>query len=388
MIILSIKYGVGIMSGTSLDGIDIALVKMNDSGLNTKLHLIGFQTIPFEEELRDEIKRSLSIEKSNVELICSLNFKLGYAFSNAVKKVCKNLNFDISKIDFIGSHGQTIFHIPKDSNEFKKSTLQIGEPSIIAYELGCQVISNFRSMDMAAGGEGAPLVPFTEYILYRCDKNRVLQNIGGIGNATIIPKNCKLNDVFAFDTGPGNMIIDEITYRLTGIPYDKGGQLAQKGKIIEHMLKELMEHEYILRCPPKSTGREMFGYQFVDKILEQHSNESKEDIISTATMFTAKSIEYNYRNFIMPKVKIDEIIIGGGGSYNNTLLRMIRESMRECKVLTQEDLGFSSDSKEAIAFAILANETLNGNFSNVPTATGANQRVILGSITPAPKKFN
>lgn len=385
---MDIKYGIGIMSGTSLDGIDIALIKIKDSGVNAKFELIGFETISFEEDLREEIKRSLSIEKSNVELICSLNFKLGYAFSNAVKKACKNFNFDISRIDFIGSHGQTIFHIPKDSNELKKSTLQIGEPAVIAYEIGCQVVSNFRSMDMAAGGEGAPLVPFTEYLLYRCDKNRVLQNIGGIGNATIIPKNCNLNDIFAFDTGPGNMIIDEITYRLTGMPYDKGGQIALKGKIIEPMLKELMEHEYILRYPPKSTGREIFGYQFVDKILEHHSNECKEDIIATTTMFTAKSIEYNYRNFIMPKIKIDEIIIGGGGSYNDTLLKMIRECIKECKVLTQEDLGFSSDSKEAIAFAVLANETLHGNFSNVPTATGAKERVILGNITPPPKKFN
>lgn len=382
------KYGIGIMSGTSLDGIDIALIKIKDFGVNTKLDLIGFETIPFEEDLREEIKRSLSIERSNAQLICSLNFKLGYAFSNAVKKACKNFNFDISKIDFIGSHGQTIFHIPKDSNALKKSTLQIGEPAVIAYEIGCQVVSNFRSMDMAADGEGAPLVPFTEYLLYRCDKNRVLQNIGGIGNATIIPRNCNLNDIFAFDTGPGNMIIDEITYRLTGMPYDKGGQIALKGKIIEPMLKELMEHEYILRYPPKSTGREMFGYQFVDKILEQYSNECKEDIIATTTMFTAKSIEYNYRNFIMPKVKIDEVIIGGGGSYNDTLLKMLRECLIECKVLTQEDLGFSSDSKEAIAFAVLANETLHGNFSNVPTATGAKEHVILGSITPAPKKFN
>ena len=224
------KYGVGIMSGTSLDGIDIALIKIKDSGINTKLDLIGFETIPFEDDLREEIKRSLSIEKSNVELICSLNFKLGYAFSDAVKKACMNFKFDISKIDFIGSHGQTIFHIPKDFNELKKSTLQIGEPAVIAYEIGCQVVSNFRSMDMAAHGEGAPLVPFTEYLLYRCNKNRVLQNIGGIGNATIIPQNCNLNDIFAFDTGPGNMIIDEITYRLTGMPYDKGGQIALRGK--------------------------------------------------------------------------------------------------------------------------------------------------------------
>lgn len=384
---MSEKYAVGIMSGTSLDGIDVAVVKLENYGINTKIDLVGFDTVPFIDDLKEEIKRSLSLDKSNVELICSLNFKLGYAFSEAVKTVCEKINFDLAKIDFIGSHGQTIFHIPKDTEILKKSTLQIGEPSVIAYEIGCQVVSNFRSMDMAAGGEGAPLVPLTEYILYRTGKNRVLQNIGGIGNATVIPANCKLNDIFAFDTGPGNMIIDEVTYKLTNMPYDMGGELAKKGKIINSMLEELMSHEYIVKLPPKSTGREVFGSQFADKILSKYKNESNEDIIATVTMFTAKSIEYNYRNFIMPKVKIDEIIIGGGGSYNTTLLSMIQDCMKECKVLTQEDLGFSSDSKEAIAFAILANETVNGSFGNVPTATGAREFVVLGSITPAPKKF-
>ena len=266
---MSEKYAVGIMSGTSLDGIDVAVVKVDNYGINTKIDLVGFDTVPFSDDLKEEIKKGLSLEKSNVELICSLNFKLGYAFSEAVKTVCMKINFDLAKIDFIGSHGQTIFHIPKDTGILKKSTLQIGEPSVIAYEIGCQVVSNFRSMDMAAGGEGAPLVPLTEYILYRNDKNRVLQNIGGIGNATVIPANCKLNDIFAFDTGPGNMIIDEVTYKLTNMPYDIGGELAKKGKIINSMLEELMSHEYIVKLPPKSTGREVFGSQFADKILDK-----------------------------------------------------------------------------------------------------------------------
>ena len=381
------KYGVGIMSGTSLDGIDVVLIKIKGHGLDTNLDVIAFDTIPFDVELRNEIKKCISIKDSDSQLVCSLNFELGYAFSNAVKALCKKINFDIRNIDFVGSHGQTIFHIPNDIGEFKRSTLQLGEPAVIAYEIGCTVVSNFRTMDMAVGGQGAPLVPLTEYILYKCNKNRVLQNIGGIGNVTFIPKNSSLNDVFAFDTGPGNMIIDETVYRLTGEKYDKNGKMAARGKVIYRLLNDLMKNDYIYKVPPKTTGRELFGAQFVDEILKKCKNEKIEDVIATVTMFTAKSIEYNYKNYIEPKYNIDEVIIGGGGSYNNALVGMIKEFMPDYNVLTQEELGFSSESKEAIAFAILANETLEGSFGNVPAATGAYEKVILGNITPAPRKF-
>ncbi|MEW9926446.1 anhydro-N-acetylmuramic acid kinase AnmK [Clostridium butyricum] len=316
-----------------------------------------------------------------------MNFELGHAFSNAVKVLCNKINFDVENIDFIGSHGQTIFHIPNDVGELKKSTLQIGEPAIIAYEIGCTVVSNFRTMDIAAGGQGAPLVPLSEYILYKSNKNRVLQNIGGIGNVTVIPKNSRLDDVFAFDTGPGNMIIDETVFRLTGEKYDNNGEIAARGKIIYRLLDDLMKNKYIYQSPPKTTGRELFGAQFVHNILKKCDNEKIEDIIATVTMFTAKSIEYNYKNYIEPKYTIEEVIIGGGGSYNNTLLSMMKDIMPNYKILTQEELGFSSENKEAIAFAILANETLEGSFGNIPAATGAYEKVILGNITPAPKKF-
>ncbi|RQN10274.1 anhydro-N-acetylmuramic acid kinase [Clostridium butyricum] len=381
------KYGIGIMSGTSLDGIDVVLIKIDGYGLDTKLHVVAFDTIPFNVELRNKIKKCISIKDSDSQLICSLNFELGHAFSNGVKVLCKKINFDVENIDFIGSHGQTIFHIPNDVGEFKRSTLQIGEPAIIAYEIGCTVVSNFRTMDIAAGGQGAPLVPLSEYILYKSNKNRVLQNIGGIGNVTVIPKNSRLDDVFAFDTGPGNMIIDETVFRLTGEKYDKNGEIAARGKIIYRLLDDLMKNKYIYQSPPKTTGRELFGAQFVHKILKKCDNEKIEDIIATVTMFTAKSIEYNYKNYIEPKYTIEEVIIGGGGSYNNTLLSMMKDIMPNYKILTQEELGFSSENKEAIAFAILANETLEGSFGNITAATGAYERVILGNITPAPKKF-
>jgi anhydro-N-acetylmuramic acid kinase len=374
------------MSGTSLDGIDIALVRIQNSGRDTKAELIDFLTLPFSEEIRQEIVDSISIERSNVQLICSLNFKLGYLFADAVKQICKCNNLSLSEIAVIGSHGQTIYHQPEQEGNFIPSTLQIGEPAVIAYETNTVVVSNFRTMDMAAGGQGAPLVPYTEWILYGSEtKSRLLQNIGGIGNVTVIPKAASLEDVYAFDTGPGNMIIDELCRKLFNIPYDKGGKLAAKGTVNKELLKRCMDIPYITAKPPKSTGRELFGKQFVDKIIEQYNHISKYDLLATMTMFTAKTIAENYRRFIFPNLQVDEVIVGGGGSYNDKLLAMLRELLQnECEVLTQEDIGLSSEAKEAVAFAILANETMNGNCSNVPSATGAKHPVILGNITLPP----
>lgn len=376
------KYAVGLMSGTSLDGIDVALVEIDGFGESTEVKLIEFINEKIPEDIKEEIKLSFTIDKSSVELICSLNFKLGYLFAEAVKKVCEKAGIQLERLDFIGSHGQTAFHIPRAYGNHVKSTLQIGEPAVIAYETGVTVVSNFRTMDMAAGGEGAPLVPYTEYILYKSDKNRALQNIGGIGNVTVLPKNSRLEDMHAFDTGPGNMIIDEVTKRLKGISYDKGGQFAAKGQVHEELLKELMNMDYIKLAPPKTTGRELFGSQFVDRLLEKWGYLEAEDLIATATAFTAKSIAENYRWFVFDKCPIDEVILGGGGSYNSTLVKMIREYLPECKVMIQEDIGYSSDAKEAVAFALLANETLNGCCGNVIGATGAKERVVLGNITP------
>jgi anhydro-N-acetylmuramic acid kinase len=381
------KYAVGLMSGTSLDGIDAALVKITDHGIKTKAELIDFICLDLSENIKNKIKACCSISDSNTEVICSLNFELGYIFAEAVKKVCYKANFDINKLDFIGSHGQTIYHLPKSKDELFKSTLQIGEAAVIAYETNCQVVSNFRTMDMAAEGEGAPLVPYTDYILFKGDKGRALQNIGGIGNVTVIPKECSLQNVYAFDTGPGNMIIDEVTKKLMDLPYDKNGEFASRGKIIDDILNTLMEIEYIKCEPPKTTGRELFGAQFVDKLLVKYPDVKPEDLIATITMFTAKSIEWNYRNYIFNKDKIDEIIITGGGSYNKTLVSNIKQLIPECRVMTGEEFGISSEAKEAVAFAILANETLNGNFSNVKGATGAKENVILGNITPKPRRL-
>lgn len=375
------KYVVGVMSGTSLDGIDVALVKIDGYGQNSKVRLIKYIKEDMPKDVKKEIMNCCDINKSNVRDICSLNFKLGYIFADAIRKLCKEIDFPIEKVDLIGCHGQTIYHLANDNEKYIRSTLQIGEPAVIAYQTKTKVVSNFRTMDMAAGGQGAPLVPYTEYLIYRNSKSRLLQNIGGIGNVTVIPGNCTIEDVYAFDTGPGTMIIDEAVKQLKGMPYDRNGDIAFKGKINVDLLKELMNMDYVKKLPPKTTGREMFGEEFTYNLIKKWSHISDENFICTITAFTANSISEGYKKFIFPNVKIEEIIIGGGGSYNNTLVGMLKRLLPDYKIMIQEDLGYSSDAKEAIAFAILANETINNNYGNITKATGAKERVILGNIT-------
>ncbi|MBT2577902.1 anhydro-N-acetylmuramic acid kinase [Bacillus sp. ISL-8] len=380
-------YIAGIMSGTSLDGIDVALVHIKGNGIDSKVELIHFTTVPFCNDIKNEIQHALSIENSNVQLICSLNFKLGLCFANAVKEVCKQADLSLKQLDLIGSHGQTIYHQPKQKGNFISSTLQIGEPAVIAYETETTVISNFRTMDMAAGGQGAPLVPYSEIILYQHQiKNRLLQNIGGIGNVTVIPSKRSNKSVIAFDTGPGNMVIDDVCQRLFQLPYDQNGRIAKQGVVVDEMLTYCMNHPFLKMNPPKSTGREQFGIEFVNELLKQFEKHSNENILTTVTMFTASSIVHHYKGFILPYYEIDEVILGGGGSYNRTLVEMIRNGLKEekCAIFIQEDIGYSSEAKEAIAFAILANETHHRNPSNVPSATGAKQSVVLGNITFPP----
>lgn len=379
-------YAVGLMSGTSLDGIDAALVQIEGSGYESKVKLLHFITMPFSSQLKREIEQAISVESSNVQLICSLNFKLGYAFADAVKRLCQKAEFSLEHVDVIGSHGQTIYHQPYASGNTAMSTLQIGEPAVIAYETKTKVVANFRVMDMAAGGQGAPLVPHTERILYsHADRTRLLQNIGGIGNVTLIPPKHFPIPIVAFDTGPGNMMIDEACQQLFNVSFDENGRLAAGGKIISELLEDCMNHDYMKLSPPKSTGRELFGTQYTRRLLEKYGKHKKEDLLATITMFTASSIAHHYETFIFPVYSIDEVIIGGGGSYNNTLMNMIKTQLgKRCRVYTQEEIGMSSEAKEAVAFAVLANETLSGYPSNVPSATGALSPVILGNITPVP----
>ncbi|MEG0823549.1 MAG: anhydro-N-acetylmuramic acid kinase AnmK [Erysipelotrichaceae bacterium] len=377
-------YAIGLMSGTSLDGIDAVLCEITGSKETTSVEQLGFVTVPYSNDLVEKIKASCDISTSDVQTICSLNFELGKAFSKAVTMLLEETQFD-KKIDFIATHGQTIYHLPHANNKYEASTLQIGEPAILAYDHHTKVISNFRVMDIAAKGEGAPMVPYSEYILYnKKNKTTVLQNIGGIGNVTILPAKGTIEDVYAFDTGPGNMMIDEAMKQLYNKNYDKSGETAAKGQVIEELLQKLLSNPYINKIPPKTTGREMFGKQYITPLIKEYKKYNKEDIITTLTKFTALTIALNYKMFIMNRHTIDTVIIGGGGAHNTTLLNYIKEELEDIEVITQEEAGYSSDSKEAIAFVILGNETLHGNSSNIKLATGAKHSVILGNITPNP----
>ncbi len=372
-------YAIGLISGTSLDGCDAALIKIEGE----KVTPVAFVTLPMSDALRAKILDCCSLDKSNIGLTCSVNAELGYWFAEGARAVCQEAGVALKDVACIGSHGQTVYHIPVDEGDWLASTLQIGEPAIIAYETGVTVVSSFRAMDMAAGGRGAPLVPYAEYLLYRSDKPRALQNLGGIGNVTGLPANCAMDDVFAFDTGPANMIINALAKHFYNLDYDEDGNIAQAGEVNEALLAEWMEIPYVTAPPPKATGRELYGAQFVEAELAKHPGIAPADWLATATMYTAKSIEVNYRMYVFPRCPAEEVILSGGGAHNLTLRRYLQALLPECTVLTQEDLGWSSDSKEAVAFALMAYETLHGRPSNVPGATGAKRPVVLGNITPA-----
>ncbi len=361
-----VHYAVGLMSGTSLDGVDAALVSIDSE---RKMTLIGFKTLPIEAPLNRRLKQAMDKTHSNSPLLCSLNFELGYLFVKAIKAVCQHCNFTLNQLDFIASHGQTIYHLSQPSNGQVRSTLQLGEPAVIAYETRVPVVSNFRTMDIAAGGEGAPLVPFFDYMYYRGLETVCLLNIGGIANVTLIPGASSLQEVIAFDTGPGNMVIDGLMKHFFDRPYDEQGSIAKEGTVNESLLRCLLDEPFIHQPPPKSTGREQYGDDFLEKLI--HSSLKKEDLIATLTEFTVASILVNIASFDVAK-----IIVSGGGVHNKTLMTRL-----QAKFQGEVCVSEAPDAKEAMAFALLGYETLHRRPSNVPSATGAKKRVVLGSVT-------
>ena len=375
----------GLMSGTSADGVDVAVVDMDEQ----VVELIAFETFPSQATLCKAIFRLFEPNSARLDDICHFNFVLGEVFAGSIIKLCEAAKIPLSSIDLIGSHGQTIYHNPKGTRyggNLVRSTLQIGEPSIIAQRTGITTVADFRPRDMAANGQGAPLVPFTDYILFSDKKLcRAVQNIGGIANVTYLPANCRLRDVIAFDTGPGNMIIDHFIRMVSAgkQKYDRGGKIASNGTVNETLLKEMLSHAFYKRRPPKTTGREEFGLQYCEAIYKSASERkmSGQDVIATATALTAESIAQAYRRFL-PKAP-DEIILCGGGSHNITLIKMLQDRLGRTKICFSDEFGISSDAKEAVSFAILAYYTIKGRPNNVPGATGADQPLVLGKIVPA-----
>jgi anhydro-N-acetylmuramic acid kinase len=375
----------GLMSGTSVDGVDVAVVDIT----NKKVNLLAFDVFPYPNALRREILQLCHPESASIENICHYNFVLGEIFADAIIKLCSQSGVSLNSIDLVGSHGQTIYHNPRGKRYSKtiiRSTLQIGEPSVIAHRIGITTVADFRPRDMAAGGEGAPLVPYTDYILFGGNRSsRAVQNIGGIANVTFLPRLCKQHDIVAFDTGPGNMVIDGVIRLISDgrRRFDSGGKMAARGTVNKRLLNEMLQHPFLKRHPPKSTGREEFGISFAQKIYKQAVAKciANDDIVATVTAFTATSIALAYHEFL-PAVP-NEVVLCGGGSRNNTLVEMLHSKLPEAKMRSTDDFGISVDAKEAISFAILAWATIKGLTNNVPGVTGADQPVVMGKIIPA-----
>lgn len=368
---------IGLMSGTSVDGIDAALVRIRGGGPGVQIETLHFATYAFDPAVREAIFKLFRPETSSVDYVCQMNFVLGEVFAAAALSLMADAGVKPEQVDLIGSHGQTAWHEPNPltvAGISSRSTLQIGEPAVIRERTGVITVGDFRVADMAAGGQGAPLVPYLDYCLLRHDTlNRATQNIGGIGNVTYLPAGCGAEQIRAFDTGAGNVIIDALVSELFGQPYDKDGAIAATGKVDEALLAELMTHPYFAQQPPKSTGRELLGVQFAKTLI---GRAAPADLVATATAFTAHSIADQYRRFLG---RVDEVIVGGGGARNPVMMRMIAEAIPEARVMTHEAVGISSDAKEAIAFALLANDCVLGLPTNVPGATGG-RPAVLGKV--------
>ena len=376
---------VGLMSGTSLDGVDAALVEIDGEGVDdVRFRVVHWLTAPFDEARREAIHGA--ILAGSAERLCGLHADLGEWLAEAVTRVCDEAGVPRGRVDAVGSHGQTVWHRPPAAG-VRGATLQLGDPATIAERTGIAVVSDFRTRDMAAGGQGAPLVPWVDRLLFSLpDRARALQNIGGIGNVTWVPPRGSPESVLAFDTGPGNALMDTAVEIATGgrMTYDRDGRLGAQGEVDEALLADLLRHPYFAAEPPKSTGREEFGRPFVERLVAATAPEGDRDwldLVATLTELTARSIADAYRRWIVPR-GVEQVVLTGGGARNPTLVRRIRSLLDPLEVVGGEVLGVDPECKEAVAFAVLAWAHLRGIPANVPAATGAAGPRVLGSLTP------
>ncbi len=385
------------MSGTSADGVDVALCRISPltaANPTPRLKLLAHRAFPYAPEVRTAVLAAMNAPQTSTADLARLSWRLGQVYADAVAETLARTGLHP---DLIALHGQTLFHetTPADFlNAPTRSTWQAGEPALLAERFRLPVISDFRSADLAAGGQGAPLVPMLDYTLFRHKtRNRILLNLGGIANLTALPADTGPEAVLAFDTGPANMVIDAAIHHLTGKAYDCGGSMAAKGQVLEPILKNLLTDPYFTQQPPKSCGREQFGANYTTQLLAraQAENASPRDVLATATALTADSILEAYRRFLWPHLgqraplaKATDLIISGGGARNQTLLKRLRAHFEPLyvKVSTTDDLGLPAEAKEAAAFALLGWLTWHHLPGNIPSATGATRPVILGRITP------
>lgn len=383
---------IGLMSGTSCDGVDAALIDIKGAVPNLTIKPIAFVSYPYTSSLREEVL--IASRRGTVATVCHLNVLLGEVFAKAATRVIKKSGLPPSAIHAIGSHGQTIHHLPTPIRVpgfgTLQSTLQIAEPAVIAERTGISTIGNFRARDMAVGGQGAPLAPFAHYCVFRHSSlSRLILNLGGIGNVTYLPRNGLIHSVQAFDTGPANMMLDGLIehYSRGVMSFDRGGKWAAKGTINSALFQKLMAHPYLKIKPPKTTGREDFGEKFLRKILRiaQQKKLTRHDVLATCAWFTAVTIAESLQWLAGP---VDEVIVGGGGVWNRTVMRNLRKIFAPIPVRSFEDTGWSSNAFESVAFALLAYQTIQGLPSNIPSVTGARKSVVLGTIVPGPRHIH
>jgi anhydro-N-acetylmuramic acid kinase len=380
----------GIMSGTSADGVNVALVRIRPGTPAPKLKLLAHCEVPFSPALRRSVLAAMNAASTSTAELAQLNWRLGLAYAEAVRAT---LTAHPMKLDLVGCHGQTVYHQAEASSYAGRTfacTWQIGEMAMLAKEAGAPVISNFRPADMVAGGQGAPLVPLLDYVLFRHEeRGRVLQNLGGIGNLTALPPACDESRLIAFDTGPANMVIDAVMQLLFQKPMDRKGRIAAQGRVLDGVLSQALSLPFFSAAPPKSAGREQFGAEFVSRFLSRCTAAStrSEDAVATATALTAYSIARAYSDFVHPHMQDKKVdyILSGGGSRNETLVAMLRALLEplQCRIAASDEFGLPSQAKEATAFALLAWQSWHHRPGNLPAATGAREPVLLGQITYA-----
>ncbi|HXU11992.1 MAG TPA: anhydro-N-acetylmuramic acid kinase [Candidatus Binatia bacterium] len=382
------KLVVGVMSGTSADGVDAALVQIRGSGEQLTWRFLRHETLHYSVKVRDLILRCCDPAAGDAATLCRLNVLLGELFARAVQHVAEKAGVDPKAIDLVGSHGQTVQHLPTPvtiTGIQVRGTLQLGEPAVIAERTGITTIASFRARDMAAGGQGSPLVSLVDFLLFRNrSRGRLVLNIGGVASLTAIPASAPAERVMGFDTGPGNMVIDGLVSHMTGgrESFDHGGRYARGGRASDDLLARLLDHPYLLLPPPKSCGREEFGRALLDSILKDSGALPPKDLVATLTRFTAESIAFACRRFVMPHNVYEEAIVSGGGARNDFLMEQLRSAIPELSIKHSDEYGLPAGAKEAVAFAILANETLHGHTGSLPSVTGAARPVVLGSIVP------
>ncbi len=372
----------GLMSGTSLDGIDVAIARIGGSGRTLRIEPLTCRHTPYAADLRAVLLRNVEAATSNVRDLAQLNALLGRLFAEAVRAAMGEAG--LGALDLVGSHGHTMHHVP-DPERFGgvdgvASTLQLGAPSVTAALLGVPVVGDFRSADVALGGQGAPLVPYFDHALFAdAHEHRALLNLGGIANVTVLPAGGRPDEVFAFDTGPANMVLDALALRLYGEPFDRDGRHAAAGTPDEAVLADLLADAYFERPPPKSTGRELFGSAYVERLAARFPG-APDDALATAADLTARSVAEALARFVAPRYPLDVVIASGGGVFNRHLLRRLADALAPVPVRTTADYGVDPGAKEALCFAVLAHEFVNGVPTNLPSVTGAARPALLGTL--------